>query len=199
VDFYYRSLPTVPPGFPILSIPKSYRFSVDLNLVSTHAEEIIMKVITVGKRLVPAEQIAFVEPFDPSSNPEFKPEKEYKGRLVLLNRDIILTEQTPQEFGAEHDLHLFAEDSVAVNRTILFKIEIFEPTETFKPSKAYQTRLKWSDLAGGEQSKLLLTAPETVIAELLQAKVETPTPAKSPARRPARGRSGSRRMEAYRG
>jgi hypothetical protein len=177
----------------------SYRFSVDLNLISTHAEEITMKVITIGKRLVPVEQIAFVEPFDPSSNPEFKPEKEYKGRLVLLNRDIVLTEQTPQEFAAEHDLHLFAEDSVAVNRTIRFKIEIFEPTENFKPTKPYQTRLKWSDLAGGEQSKLLLTAPETVIAEILQAKIEAPTPAKGPARRPARGRSGSRRMEAYRG
>jgi hypothetical protein len=35
-----------------------------------------MKVITIGKRLVPTEQLAFVEPFDPSGNPEFKPEKE---------------------------------------------------------------------------------------------------------------------------
>ncbi len=71
-----------------------------------------MKVITIGKRLVPAEQVAFVEPFDPSSNPEFKPEKDFKGRVVLLNREIVLTEQTPQEFAAEHDLHLFAEDGV---------------------------------------------------------------------------------------
>jgi hypothetical protein len=53
-----------------------------------------MKVITIGKRLVPAEQVAFVEPFDPSSNPEFKPEKDFKGRVVLLNREIVLTEQT---------------------------------------------------------------------------------------------------------
>jgi len=157
-----------------------------------------MKVITIGKRLVLAEQVAFVEPFDPSSNPEFKPEKDFKGRVVLLNREIVLTEQTPQEFAAEHDLHLFAEDGVAVNRTIRFKIEIFEPTENFKPVRPYQTRLKWSDLAGDEQSKLLVTAPETVIAEILSAKTETPGPAKRPARRPARGRSGSRRMEAFR-
>ena len=46
-----------------------------------------MKVITIGKRLVPVEQVAFVEPFDPSSNPEFKPEKAFKGRVVLLNRE----------------------------------------------------------------------------------------------------------------
>ena len=88
-----------------------------------------MKVITIGKRLVPAAQIAFVEPFDPSSNPEFKPEKDYKARVVLLNREIVLTEQTPQEFAAEHDLHLLAEDGVAINRAVSFKVETFEPTE----------------------------------------------------------------------
>lgn len=157
-----------------------------------------MKVITIGKRLVPAGQIAFVEPFDPSSNPEFNPEKDFKGRVVLLNREIVLTEQTPQEFAAEHDLYLFVEDSVAVNRDIRFKIETFEPTESFKPSRPYQTRLKWNDPAGDEQSKLLVTAPETVIAEILNAKVEAPVEAKRPARRQARGRSGSRRMEAFR-
>ena len=157
-----------------------------------------MKVITIGKRLVLAEQVAFVEPFDPSSNPEFKPEKDFKGRVVLLNREIVLTEQAPQEFAAEHDLHLFAEDNVAVNRTLHFKIEIFEPTENFMPTIPYQTRLKWSDLAGDEQSKLLLTAAETVIAEILNAKTETPALAKRPAGRLARGRKGSRRMEAFR-
>jgi hypothetical protein len=129
----------------------------NLNLISTHAEEITMKVITIGKRLVPAEQVAFVEVFDPASNTEFKPEKDFKGRVVLLNREIVLTEQTPQEFAAEHGLHLFAEDSVAVNRTIRFKIETFEPTESFKPSKPYRTRLKWNDLAGEEQSNTRAT------------------------------------------
>jgi hypothetical protein len=157
-----------------------------------------MNVITIGKRLVTAGQVAFVEVFDPTSNPEFKPEKDFKGRVVLLNREIVLTEQTPQEFATEHNLHLFAEDSVAVNRTIRFKIEIFEPTEGFKPTKPYRTRLKWSDLAGDEQSKLLVTAPETVISEILNAKTETPAPTKRPTRRPARGRNGSRRMEAFR-
>jgi hypothetical protein len=111
-----------------------------------------MKVITIGKRLVPAEHIAFVEPFDPSANPEFKPEKDYKARVVLLDRDIVLTEQTAQEFAAAHELHLFAEDGVAVSRAIVFKIEMFEPSENFNPSKPYKTRLKWADLAGSEQS-----------------------------------------------
>ncbi|MCA1396116.1 hypothetical protein [Bradyrhizobium sp. BRP56] len=157
-----------------------------------------MKVITIGKKLVPVEQVAFVEPFDPAANPEFKPEKDYKGRIVMLNRDIVLTEQTPQEFAVEHELHLFTEDSVAVNRAIVFRVETFEPTESFKPAKPYKTRLKWRDLTGGEQSKRLLTEAETVIAEILGAKAELAKAAKRPARRPGRGRNGSRRMEAYR-
>ena len=157
-----------------------------------------MQVITIGKRLVPAEQIAFVEPFDPTSNPEFKPEKAYKGRVVLLNREIVLTEQTPQEFAVEHKLHLFAEDDVAVNQAIRFKIETFEPTESFTPKKPYRTRIKWKDPAGEEQSKLMLTAPETFIDEILKAKRDKSTSAKRPSGRPGRGRSGSRRMEAFR-
>jgi len=147
---------------------------------------------------VPAEQIAFVEPFDPAANPEFKPEKDFKSRVVLLDRDIVLSEQTARDFADAHELHLFTEDGVAVNRAIRFKIEMFERTDDFKPSKPYQTRLKWNDLAGDEQSKLLVTAPEIVIAEILNAKVEAPASAKRPARRPGRGRNGSRRMEAFR-
>ncbi|MHB0790073.1 hypothetical protein [Bradyrhizobium sp. 5.13L] len=157
-----------------------------------------MKVITVGKKLVAIQQVAFVEPFDPAANPEFKPEKDYKGRIVMLNRDIVLTEQTPEMFAVEHGLHLFANDSVAVDRAIAFRVETFEPTERFNPAKPYKTRLKWRDLAGGEQSKLLLTTPETVIAELLGVKEELAKATKQPARRPTRGRSGSRRMEGFR-
>jgi hypothetical protein len=155
-----------------------------------------MKVVTIGKRVVPVEQIAFIEPFDPAANPEFKPEKDFKGRVVLLDRDVVLTEQTPRAFAEANELLLFAQDDVAVSRSIIFKIETFEPSEGFNPSKPYKTRLKWSDATGADQSKLLLTEPETVIAEILQAKVEAPAPAKRVAKRPRRGRKGSPRMEA---
>jgi hypothetical protein len=117
---------------------------------------------------------------------------------VLLDREMVLTEQTPQAFAVEHELHLFTEDDVAVSRAIPYKVETFEPTDSFKPAKPYKTRLKWRDLAGNEQSKLLVTAPEIVIAEIIKAKVEAPVEAKRPARRPPRGKIGSRRMEAYR-
>lgn len=158
-----------------------------------------MKVVTIGKRLISTDQVAFVEPFDPAANPEFKPEKDFKARVVLLDRDAVLTEQTVAAFAEENGLHLFVADNVAVSRAIVFKIEMFEPTESFKPSKPYKTRLKWSDATGADQSKLLVTEPETVIAEILKAKIQDPAPAKpAAAKRPARGRKGSQRMEAFR-
>lgn len=49
-----------------------------------------MKILTIGKRLVPLAQIAYVEPFDPAGNVEFKPEKDFKSRIVLTNRDTVL-------------------------------------------------------------------------------------------------------------
>jgi hypothetical protein len=105
-------------------------------------------VITLGKRLLPFEQIVLIEPFDPSSNPDFKPAKEFKARVVLLNRDTVLTETTPQEFASAQGFRLLTEDNVAANPAIPFKVESFEPTETFKPTKPYLTRLKWRRHSG---------------------------------------------------
>lgn len=147
-----------------------------------------MQVITIGKRFVPAEQIAFVEVFDPASNPEFKPNRDYKGRVVLINRDIVLTEMTPQDFAEAHNMRLLAEDNVAVGQAIAFRVETFSPTETFQPVKAYMTRLKWRDQDENEQSKLLLTPPETVLAILSARRSEIPTPTKGSPRRPERRR-----------
>jgi hypothetical protein len=123
-----------------------------------------VNIITIGKRLIPVEQIAFVEPSDPSSNPEFKPERDFKGRVILLNRDPLLTEQTPGEFADEHKFDLLAEDHVAVNRLVSYKVETFEPREGFSPAKPFKTRLKWRDPHGIEQSKLLVTEPAAVLA-----------------------------------
>jgi hypothetical protein len=155
-----------------------------------------MKVITIGKRLIAAEQIAFVEPFDPAANPDFKPEKDFKARIVLLNRDAVLTEENPAAFAEAHALHLFKEDDVAVNRAIAYKIESFEPSDKFNPSKPFKTRLKWTDASGADQSKLLITPAEAVIAELLETKAKAPAGKKRAARRPGRGRSTPSRIEA---
>lgn len=145
-------------------------------------------VITLGKRFLPVEQIALVEPFDPTSNPDFKPEKEFKARVVSLNRDTVLTEMTPQEFAKAQGFRMLTEDNVAANPTIAFSVESFQPTESFKPAKPYLTRLKWRDREGNEQSKLLLTKPEAVLALVLRQPDAAPSAQKKPAKRPPRAR-----------
>lgn len=145
-------------------------------------------VITVGKRLLPVEQIALVEAFDPASNPDFKPEKEFKARVVLLSRDTVLTETTPQEFATAHGFRLLTEDNVAANPAIAFSVESFEATESFRPTKPYQTRLKWRDREGNEQSKLLLTKPEAVLALVLRQTDATASIPKKAVKRPLRAR-----------
>jgi hypothetical protein len=68
----------------------------------------------------------------------------------------MLSENSPQEFSEANGFHLLAEDYVAVNPSFAFKVETFAPTESFKPGKAYRTRIKWRDANGNEQSKLLV-------------------------------------------
>ena len=59
---------------------------------------------------------------------------------------------------------VLAEDSVGTNPAVRFSVETFEATEGFQPSKPYRSRLLWRDLEGNTQSKLLLSAPEAVLA-----------------------------------
>lgn len=37
------------------------------------------------KRLIPIEQIAFIEPYDPAANPKIQTDKNFKSRIVLLD------------------------------------------------------------------------------------------------------------------
>jgi hypothetical protein len=149
-------------------------------------------VITIGRRLVPVEQIALIEPFDPASNPEFKPEKLFKARVVLLNRDTVLAETPPREIAEAYGFRMLVEDNMAVNPAIAFRVESFTPTETFNPTKAYATRLKWRDRDDNEQSKLLVTKPETVIAVVLRGEAVSAAGAKGSPRRPPRSRATRR-------
>jgi hypothetical protein len=147
-------------------------------------------IITVGKRLIPLEQIAFVEPFDPARSTEFRTEKSFKSRVVLLNRDTALAECDPLEFATTYSLRWLSDDQIAINRKIAFRVETFTPTDTFKPTKAYKTRLKWDDLDGNEQSKLLVTDPETVIRVVLRGieVTDPPRPEEAPSANPRKAR-----------
>src|SRR5260370_42226970 len=66
----------------------------------------MQNVITIGPELIPVEQIAYIEPFEPSGNGQFKPDKPYKGLVVLLNRETVLAETTPAEFAETNGFHL---------------------------------------------------------------------------------------------
>jgi hypothetical protein len=157
----------------------------------------MQNVITIGHKHLPIEQIAYVEAFDPAANADFEPEKPFKARVVLLNRETVLTETTPQEFAEAHDFRLLSEDNVATNPAVTFRVESFEPTDSFKPAKPYLTRLKWRDPGGVDRSKLLLTKPETVIAVALRGETESSSDRKRP-RRPTQRRTPRQRAAAPR-
>ena len=120
--------------------------------------------VTVGKRLIPRNHIAFVEPYDPAANPRFQTSRDFRGRVVMVNRDSILIEERPEAFAEANGLRMLTADRVATNPAVHFRVETFLPAEGFTPAKAYMTRLLWRDLDGNDQSKLLLSEPETVLA-----------------------------------
>lgn len=120
--------------------------------------------VIVGRRLIPRPHIAFVEPFDPSANPRFQTSRDFKGRVVMVNRDSILIEETPEAFALANGMRMIPMDRIAVNPAVHFRVETFLPAEGFVPAKAYATRLLWHDLDGNDQSRLLLNEPEAVLA-----------------------------------
>jgi len=158
------------------------------------AKEITMQnVITIGRVLVPVEQIAYVEAFEPPADGRFKPDKPYKSRIVLLNRETVLCEATPQEFADANGFRLLPDDNVATNPGIDFRVESFVPTKDFDPGKPYQTRLIWRGLDGINRFKLLLTKPEMVIAITLRGETEPGNERKARPPRPAQSRAPRKR------
>jgi hypothetical protein len=150
-----------------------------------------MSTVTIGKRLIPVESIALVEPFDPSAHPGMKSDKPFKARVVLLDRQSVLTEQTVEAFAQAHAFLLLAEDQVVTNPAIRFGVETFEPADGFEPTKPFRTRLSWRDLDGNTQSKLLLSPPEAVLAIAVRGEVQT-----GAAREQPRAGGGSRKPTA---
>jgi hypothetical protein len=129
-------------------------------------------VITIGKRLIPIEHIAFVEPYDPSTNPKLQTSREYKARIVMINRDSVLTEQSPIEFANAQGFRVLDGDQIATNPSVAFRVETFKPAEGFTPSKSFATRLLWRDHDGNDQSKLLVASPESVLAVVVRGEAD---------------------------
>jgi hypothetical protein len=91
-------------------------------------------------------------------------ERPFQARVVLIDRESVLTEQAVSAFAEAHGFRMFPEDGVAINGHIRFSVETFEPAEGFKPTKPYVTRIVWRDFESNIQSKLLMTRPERVLA-----------------------------------
>jgi hypothetical protein len=82
-------------------------------------------------------------------------------------------------------------DGVATNPNVRFRVESFLPGEGFKPTKPYVTRLLWRDQDGNDQSKLLLSEPETVLAVVVRGKADALAAEAGPAQRPARRKNAA--------
>lgn len=150
------------------------------------------KTVTIGRRLIPVEHIALVEPFDPSAHPGMKTEKVFKARVVLLDRQSVLTEETPKAFAVAQDFRILSEEGVGFNPAIHFQVETFTPAENFVPSKPFKSRVIWRDLDGNTQSKLLLSEPPAVLAIAVTGKLMTEDAAAETSSKPAESQAGSR-------
>ena len=118
---------------------------------------------TIGKRLIPQNQLAFVEPYVATDPSQIQTSRNFLARAVLLNRDSILMEESVAIFASRNRFVVLPEDKTALNPAIRFAVEMFTTAEGFNPSKPYRSRLRWRDQDGNDQSKLLLTAPEDAL------------------------------------
>jgi hypothetical protein len=120
---------------------------------------------------VPVEQIALVEPFDPETQKNMRSHRPFKSRIVLLNRDSILSETNPLSFADEHGFRVLTKDGAATNPAVSFSVKRFEPSADFQPSKPFVSRLMWKDGDGNTRSKLMLSEPEDLIAIAVRGEV----------------------------
>lgn len=157
------------------------------------------KTVTVGKKLIPLDHIALVEPFERPAHGRMRSDRAFQSRLLLVDRDSVLTEQDAAAFAEAHGFRMLKE-RVAVNPAVHFSVESFEPAEGFTPQKPYRLRLSWRDLDGNTQSKLLLAAPDTVLSIAVRgqnAQAQGFQDRQSPsARKSALGRRRRRSVEA---
>jgi hypothetical protein len=97
-------------------------------------------IIAIGRKRFPIEEIALVEPFQPPAEPQprFTSDKEFKTRVVLIDRYSVLTEDTVEAFAEANKFRRLPDDNVATNPAVRFRVETFEPSEGFQPRKPYQ-------------------------------------------------------------
>lgn len=153
----------------------------------------MFETIQVGKRFLPLEHVVLLEPFDPGGLARLASDKPFQTRIVLIDRDSVLTEEPLAELAARHAFRMLPEDGVAVNAdAVHFAVEAFERAKGFAPAKPYKSRLLWRGPSGEFESKLLLTEPAAVIAIAVRGQAAiAPEGQEAPKRQRRRARRAS--------
>ncbi len=131
--------------------------------------------IHIGKRFVPLEHIVLLEPFDPSTQSRIQSERPFQTRIVLIDRDSVLSEEPLAKLAERHAFRILADDGIAVSPMVHFTVEAFEQKEGFTPNKPYKSRLLWRNPSQAFESKLLLTDPEALLAVAVRGQAAEPT------------------------
>src|SRR4029077_2434674 len=93
----------------------------------TSRRVVMTNTVTIGKRLIPLDHIALVEPFDPSAHPGMKTDKAFKARVVLIDRQSVLTEEESAGFAEAHGFRMLAEGGGGTNPAPRSSGETFDP------------------------------------------------------------------------
>ncbi len=152
----------------------------------------MFKVISVGKRLIPIEEIAFAESYEPKENSSLQSSRNFQTRLVLIDRDSVLIETPVALFAETNGFRPLENDPVALNPALRFKVETFEPSAEFSPAKPFSSRLRWRAPDGNDHSKLLVTLPEVVLSVLTGKTVERAAPEPRGQDKPSRRARGNK-------
>jgi hypothetical protein len=120
--------------------------------------------IRIDKHHIPLEHVVLVEAFVPNPDAPLFSSRPFSTRIVLLNRDSMLTEQAIDDLAGAHGFRMLPQGEAAINPDVFFRVESFAPVDGFSPSRPFKSRLVWRDLDGNTQSKLLLAEPEAVLA-----------------------------------
>lgn len=126
------------------------------------------ETVTIAKRLIPLEHIALLEPFSADELSRIKTDRPFKTRVVLLNRESVLSEEELEAFAAKYGFRMLLNEGIAANPLVAFSVEAFEPQEGFSPTKPYRSRLMWKDQTGEGQSRLLLAGPQDVLTVIVR-------------------------------
>jgi len=107
-------------------------------------------LITIRDTSVARENLILVEPFDPAKSTGIPNPERFAGRALFRDGTSMLTEQTPQQFAADHGFRFLGKpDNVATNPDITFRVQAFHLVEAkkknpdFKPERDFASRLVW--------------------------------------------------------